>query len=186
MPDRCYADEWLPSRFSLGTLRLLGYGISRALETRRPTSGAFLNHEPHQQPLEATLLSLAYWLIPGLQLTLLVGRSCGWRWYVLPIAFAAMLAVVPVVWAVVAFLFTPAATVISGRTGRSTHDIQSLVTPTGMLALAVASVMLAWPGALLGWLWICLTVVEVASSLVCLALRRPFAALESRFPPEAP
>lgn len=186
MPDRFFAEEWLPSRFSLGTLRLLGFAIARVLERRRPSSGAFLNRGPHQHPLEATLLSLAYWLIPSVQLTALLGRACAWTWYAVPLGFAAMLVAVPVMWTLVALLLTPAAAAASRLTSRATHDIQALVTPTGMLLLAVASVVLDWPAAPLGWLWIALTIIEIASSLACFALRGAFAALERRLPQVAP
>lgn len=180
MPDRLYADEWLPSRFSLGTFRLLGYAVARSLERQRPRSGALLNREARQHPMEATLLALAYWMIPAAQLALLAGEACSWRGFVLPLAFAAMLVAVPLAWVGIALLMTPFASMLSARIGKPTHDIQALITPTGMLALAVASVLAGWPGAPLGWLWIGLTIVEIAALLTCLALRRRFAALGLR------
>jgi uncharacterized membrane protein len=184
VPDRRYADEWLPTRFSLGTFQLLGYAISRGLEGSRPTSGAYLNRESHQHPLETYLLTLAYWLIPTAQLTLVIAD--GRPWFVFPIALLALLFLVPNVWVVIAFVFTPAASLISRVSGRPTHDIQALVTPTGMLILAVVSVIDDWPGAALGWLWLVLTVVEVVSLSACLLLKQRFADLDARLPSEAP
>jgi len=178
MPDRLYADEWLPSRFSLGTFRLLGYAVARILERRRPRSGAFLNREARQHPMEATLLALAYWTIPAAQFALLAGEACSWRWFVLPLAFAALLVAVPLAWVGIALLMTPIASMLSTRIGKPSHDIQALITPSGMLALAGASVLAGWPGAPLGWLWIGLTVVEIVALLACLALRGRFAELE--------
>jgi len=186
MPDRNYADEWLPTRFSLGTFRLPAYAISRRLEGSRPTSGAYLNREPRQHPLETYLLSLAYWLIPTVQLTLVIAEASGWRWFVAPLALAVLLIAVPNVWVVIAFFFTPLASLISRATGRPTHDIQALVTPIGMLVLAVVSVVRQWPGAALGWLWLALTVVEIIALVTCLMLRRRFADLDARLPSEAP
>jgi hypothetical protein len=185
MPDRLYADEWLPSRFSLGILRLLTFALSRGLEKRRPSSGARLNRDRHQHPLEAYVLGLAYWLIPTLHLTLLAGTAWGPRPVVWPLAFAIGLVAVPQAWVLLALLLTPFASAASKISGRPTHDIQALATPIGMLGIAAASVMLDWPGAVLGWLWIGLTVVEIFATLLCIPLRRRFAALEQRLQTEA-
>lgn len=186
MPDRAYADEWLPSRFSLGILRLAAFAISRSLELRRPKSGAQLNRHRHQHPLEANLMSIAFWILPNLHFTLLAVRAADWRWFVAPLAFVALLVLVPIAWLLVVLVSSPFAAVISRLTGRSTHDVQTVLAPTVMLLLAIGSIAGGWPSAPLGWFWIGLTVFELAASLVCVLLRGPFAALEARLPPETP
>jgi len=186
VPDRRYADEWLPSRFSLATLRLTAFVIASLLVRKRPTSGAYLNRTPQQHPLEAYLLALAYWLIPTAQLALLTLQETGWPGiFALPVV-AALLVLVPLAWVLIALTLTPAARALSEVTGRSTHDIQALVTPAGMLLLAVTSIVRHWPAEILGWLWIALTVIEVVASIICVLLRGRFEALEERLPAVAP
>lgn len=185
MPDRFYADEWAPSRFSLGTLRLIAFAISSFLEARRPTSGAYLNRERHQHPLEALILAVAYGLIPTAHLTMLSWRASA-SILVTIVAFPAFLVAVALLWVLFALLLTPVARVVRRMTGHKTHDIQAHFAAVGMVALAVCSIVLDWPGAFLGWLWAGLTVVEIVASIVCLGLTSRFEALDSRLPSEAP
>lgn len=185
MPDRHYADEWLPSRFGLATLRVVAYVVSTRLAAEKPRSGASLSLEKHQHPLEAYLLALAYWLIPTAHVALLLGNAGGsWSWLAAAGSVPVLLVAVPNAWVLLALLMTPAASRIAGWTGRTTHDVQALVTPSGMLALAAASVVCRWPGQALGWLWIGLTVLEIIAVLACVSLRARFAALERRLYPE--
>ncbi|MGK2858162.1 MAG: hypothetical protein ACSLFQ_13245, partial [Thermoanaerobaculia bacterium] len=181
-----YANEWLPSRFSLGILRLAAFAISRSLELRRPKSGAQLNRHRQQHPLEANLASVAFWIIPNLHVTLLAVRAADGKWFVGPLAFVALLVLIPMAWFLMVLAFSPFAAVASRLTGRSSHDVQTVLTPTVMLLLSIGSIAGGWPSAPLGWFWIGLTVLELAASLVCVLLREPFAALEARLPPETP
>lgn len=185
MPDRMYADEWLPSRFGLGSLRLIAYVVARGLERNRPVSGAYVNRERHQHPLEATLLSILYWIIPCIHITTLVARMSGSK-AVTAGAFAASLVIVPAAWLALGLLCTPVAGAVSSLLGLRRYEVQLRVPPLALLAVSICSVVFTWPSLVIGWLWIGLVVLEAFARVICLALRGGFAALDRRLPAVMP
>lgn len=171
MRDRLYFDEWAPTRFNLSIFRLFGFLVALSLKQRGPAPDMLLSQERYHHPLEGNVLTLGTWLIPTLHATMLVAHTWDISNFGTLIVFVIALLLTPPAWVILTVFLALPARLIAVIVRGSRYDGQTWAVQLTLIVIAVCSIVLAWPSAILGWIWLGCVALNVVASIICLAFR---------------